>query len=104
MQAVEASLSKLETSQGDGFRRLSSNLSTALDDAELALQAAVRSETWKSLEPVRQLPQILATMVPPMPVMDIGRQLVSSLRSNGTIYAGFEMCHLIADSSCGGNA
>ena len=40
----------------------------ALNDGTDALTAAVRDEVWQSLEPVRQLPQMLAAATPVMPV------------------------------------
>jgi hypothetical protein len=50
---VEGSISGLEVAQGEGIRRLSMSLNSALVDAEAALQAGVRSEVARSMEPVR---------------------------------------------------
>lgn len=64
-QALESSVDGLQASQGDALRRLaagvSSSVSLSLADAELSLAAAVRSEAFAALEPVRRLPQLLAS-------------------------------------------
>jgi tetratricopeptide (TPR) repeat protein len=59
---LEGAVTGLEVAQGEGMRRLGSSLSSLLVDAEAGLQSAVREEAWKSLEPVRRLPQLLASL------------------------------------------
>ncbi|GAX74132.1 hypothetical protein CEUSTIGMA_g1581.t1 [Chlamydomonas eustigma] len=65
LAAVEGCLSGLEVAQGENIRRLSLSLNSALADAEAALQVSVRSEVSQSLEPVRRLPQMIASLIPP---------------------------------------
>lgn len=50
----------LEVAQAEGLRRLNTTMTSSLADNEDSLTAALRSEVWRSLEPVRQLPQLLA--------------------------------------------
>ena len=55
---MEGSLSGLEVTQGEGFRRLGSTMSSAVADAEGALGDQIR----QYLEPVRVLPSVLAAL------------------------------------------
>ena len=57
---LEGAVGGLEVAQGEGLRRLGTNLSAMITDAEAGLQSAVREEAWRSLDPVRRLPQLLA--------------------------------------------
>lgn len=62
-QAVERALdvmaASLEASQADTLRRLSSEVGRAVDGIEDSLEAAMRAELFRALEPVRMLPQML---------------------------------------------
>ena len=64
MQALEGAIDGLDSAQADSFRRLTANLSSSLSIEEDAISSAVKAEVWKSLEPVRQLPQILSQTLP----------------------------------------
>ncbi|KAK9829919.1 hypothetical protein WJX72_008642 [[Myrmecia] bisecta] len=64
LASLEGSLNGMEMSQVEGMRRLTNSLTSAIADAEEALQATVRAETMRALEPVRRLPQMLATALP----------------------------------------
>lgn len=46
------------------MRRLTASLSSSLSIEEDAIASAVKAEVWRSLEPVRQLPQILSQTLP----------------------------------------
>ena len=58
LNVMEGSLSGLEVTQGEGFRRLGSTVSSAVADAEGALSDQIR----QYLEPVRVLPSVLAAL------------------------------------------
>ena len=60
MQVVEGSLSGLEVAQSEGLRRLGGSISSSLIDAESALQSSVRVEVATAVEPLKQLPQLVA--------------------------------------------
>ena len=64
VQALEGAINGLDSAQADSFRRLTANLSSTLSIEEDAISSAVKAEVWKSLEPVRQLPQILSQTLP----------------------------------------
>lgn len=67
---LEDAVAGLDSRQADSFRRVTASLSTleALDRRveEDAISEVVKEEVWRSLEPVRQLPQVLR---------DVGRAL-----------------------------
>jgi hypothetical protein len=60
VQVVEGSLSGLEVAQSEGLRRLGGSISSSLIDAESALQSSVRVEVATAVEPLKQLPQLVA--------------------------------------------
>lgn len=70
LQALEDTIVGLDSAQTDGFRRLTANLSSTLSIEEDAISSAVKAEVWKSLEPVRQLPQILSQTLPRLTAND----------------------------------
>lgn len=70
MQALERAIDGLDSAQSDNFRRLTANLSSTLSIEEDTLSSAVKAEVWKSLEPVRQLPQILTQTLPRLTTND----------------------------------
>ncbi|KAJ9505733.1 hypothetical protein QJQ45_029267 [Haematococcus lacustris] len=66
LAALNGALTGLEVAQGEGLRRMTLTLSSNLVDAEAALQALVRTEVERCLEPVRRLPALLASSLPAM--------------------------------------
>ena len=60
IESLEAALSGLDRSQSDGFRRLAASISAREVVGEEAIGEVVKAEVWRSLEPVRQLPQVLS--------------------------------------------
>lgn len=63
-QALEGAIAGLEVSQSESLQRLSSSLSASMSLEEDAIASTVRAEVWRSLEPVRQLPQVLTQALP----------------------------------------
>ena len=64
MQALEGAISGLDSAQSENLRRLTASLSSSMSIEEDVIASAVKAEVWKSLEPVRQLPQILSQTLP----------------------------------------
>eukprot|EP00891_Asterochloris_glomerata_P003611 jgi/Astpho2/3611/fgenesh1_pg.00058_%23_15_t len=62
--AIEGSVSGLDMTQREGLKRLAAGMQTALGDAEVSLQAALREETQRLAEPIMRLPQAVATALP----------------------------------------
>ncbi|KAI8101396.1 hypothetical protein M9435_001502 [Picochlorum sp. BPE23] len=62
--ALEGAISGLDAAQSESMRRLTASLSSSLSIEEDAIASAVKAEVWRSLEPVRQLPQILSQTLP----------------------------------------
>lgn len=60
IESLEAALSGLDRSQSDGFRRLAASINAREGVEEEAIGEVVKAEVWRSLEPVRQLPQVLS--------------------------------------------
>lgn len=66
-QSLEGAIASLQAVQRDSLARLDAGLQQAAEDATGAVQAAVREETYRSLEPLRRLPELLAAAMPVTP-------------------------------------
>lgn len=64
LQALEGAIAGLEMAQSESFRRLSGSISSSRTIDEDVVASAVQAEVWRSLEPVRQLPQMLSQTLP----------------------------------------
>lgn len=64
---MEGAIAGLQAVQSDSLARLDAGLQQAAADASGAVQAAVREEAYRSLEPLRRLPELLAAAMPVTP-------------------------------------
>ncbi|PSC74895.1 hypothetical protein C2E20_1800 [Micractinium conductrix] len=72
LESLEGSITALQGAQQDGLRRLNTGLAAAVDDASATLQAAVADEAYRSLEPLRRLPELMQAAVPVTPEVLLG--------------------------------
>ena len=75
LAALEGALAGLEVAQSESLRRLGSSVNGAMVEGREVVAGAVRDEVWQSLEPVRQLPQMLAVLQ---------QQIVASTSTNNS--------------------
>jgi expansin (peptidoglycan-binding protein) len=67
LQSLEGSINGLQAAQSDGLMRLNGGLQAAVADVTGALQEAVREETYRSLDPLRRLPELVQGALPVTP-------------------------------------
>ncbi|PRW33600.1 hypothetical protein C2E21_7497 [Chlorella sorokiniana] len=67
LASLEGAIGGLQAAQADGLRRLNTGLAAAVDDAQATLEAAVRDEAARSLDPLRRLPELVAAAMPVTP-------------------------------------
>lgn len=77
IQSLEDALGGLDRSQSDGFRRLTATISAREGVEEEAIGEVVKAEVWRSLEPVRQLPQVLSGLTRALPGDVDGRETLT---------------------------
>ncbi|GAB4815945.1 hypothetical protein N2152v2_002991 [Parachlorella kessleri] len=67
LASLEGAIRSLEASQGEGLRRVYSGVASTLQESEGRLEASVRWEAERALEPLRRLPQLLSQAMPVTP-------------------------------------
>lgn len=77
IESLEAALNGLDRSQSDGFRGLAASISARELIEEEAIGEVVKAEVWRSLEPVRQLPQVLGGLNRALPSDVDGREALT---------------------------
>ena len=77
IESLEAAVGGLDRSQSDGFRRLAASISSREGLEEEAIGEVVKAEVWRSLEPVRQLPQVLSGLNRALPGGVEGQEMLT---------------------------
>uniref|UniRef100_A0A383VRZ9 Uncharacterized protein n=1 Tax=Tetradesmus obliquus TaxID=3088 RepID=A0A383VRZ9_TETOB len=80
---VEGSLAGLEAAQSEGLMRLGGAITGSLVDAESALQNSVRIEVAAAVEPLKQLPQLVAAAAAKAAAQQQQQQQQQALQAEG---------------------